>query len=193
MNVYRRLRNPGPGDPTGWQFVGTTCNPESLPGAPISPPAPTFAQIQNAFRNLPFAKPAVHIQPEGNKTLVNLPTFYEARWPAAGLSAGEDSDPITLLGWTIEFRIEAYSYTYRYGDGTSSPATKDLGGTYPDGSIRHTYTRAGTVPVKVDARLTGQVRINGQTWEPVNTVVDLAGEPITQLRVATATNRLVTQ
>lgn len=188
MSVYRRPASGG-----AWEFVGTTCNPETLPGAPAVPVAPTWAQIQTAFRNLPFGKPSVHIQPEGNKTLVNLPTYYEVRWPAAGLSAGEDSDPIMLLGWRIQFRIEAYSYTYRYGDGTSSAATKDVGGRYPNGSIVHIYTRAGTVPVKVDARLTGQVRINGQGWEPIDTVVDLADEPVTNLRVATATNRLVTR
>ena len=187
MEVYRRLKTGGP-----WQYMGTTCNPESIPGV-TAPPVPTFGQIQAAFRNLPFAKPTVDIQPKGDKTLVNLPTFYQVKWPSAGLSAGEDSDPITLLGWTIQFRIEAYSYTYRYGDGTSSPATKDLGGTYPEGGIRHTYTTAGTMPVKVDARLTGQVRINGQEWEPIDTVVDLAGEPVTDLTVATATNRLVTR
>lgn len=193
MNVYRRLKSPTAGQDGAWEFVGTTCNPETIPGAPAAPPAPTFGQIQNAFRNLPFAKPAVSIQPKGNKTLVNLPTFYQATWPAAGLAAGEDSEPITLLGWTIEFRIEAQSYTYRYGDGTGSAATKSLGGTYPNGSIRHSYTKPGRMPVKVDTRLTGQVRINGQTWEPINTVVDLQGEPVTQLTVATATNRLVTQ
>ena len=54
------------------------------------PPVPTIGQIREAFMALPFAKPEVSMQPVGNKTLVNLPTYYQAAWPeGAGLKPGD--------------------------------------------------------------------------------------------------------
>lgn len=189
LNVLARAK----GSDDAWKFYGTTCRADSVPGKPAPPPVPTFGQIQTAFRNLPFGKPSVHIQPEGNVTLVNLPTYYQIRWPANGLAAGDTSAPVQLLSWSVQFRISAYSYVYHYGDGSSSAPTVDLGGPYPSGKIRHTYAKAGTAPVRVDARLTGEFRVNGGAWAPIDTVADLQGEPVTTLTVRSATNRLVTR
>jgi hypothetical protein len=47
-------------------------------------------------RNTAFAKPAAHIQPEGNITLVTLPTYFAATWPQAGFQPGE-IDTVTLI------------------------------------------------------------------------------------------------
>ncbi|HEV7171873.1 MAG TPA: hypothetical protein VGN50_03165, partial [Pedococcus sp.] len=68
------------------------------------------------------------------------------------------------------------------------------GGVYPDGTIRHTFTRA--VPhalVSVDATLTGQFRANGGAWVDVDTVATLQNEPVTVLQVKEAPARLVTR
>ena len=44
-----------------------------------------------------FALPGVHVQPEGNVTLVNLPTYFEVRWPAQGVQPREIAT-VQLLG-----------------------------------------------------------------------------------------------
>lgn len=189
--LWQRPRNRG-----AWQFANEYCRLDALPAAVPRPPAvPSLGQLQTAFRQLPFAKPSVGIQPAGNLTLVNLPTFYRASWPAgAGLRPGDVSRPVQLLSWSVEFKIASQSYDFDYGDGTRSGPVTDAGGTYPDGAIRHTYTRrADAAQVRVDARLTGQFRANGGEWMDIDTIADLQGEPVTVLQVQEAKARLVTR
>ncbi|WP_148232255.1 hypothetical protein [Janibacter sp. HTCC2649] len=177
---------------TGWILMGDTCGTANLPAAaPAPPPVPTFGQIQTAFRALPFAQPTVNIQPEGDVTLVNLPTYFEAMWPTVGLEPGEISEKVQLLSWSIEFKIAPGTYNYDFGDDTRSGATKDTGGPYPEGKIRHTYTQMNSAAqVKVDAELTGWFRVNGGVWEPIDTVADLQNEPVVTLQVREAKARL---
>ncbi|NYF96921.1 hypothetical protein [Janibacter cremeus] len=156
------------------------------------PPVPTIAQIREAFMELPFAKPEVSMQPVGNQTLINLPTFYEASWPkGAGLKPGDVSKPVTLLSWTIEFKIASKDYRYDFGDDSTSEWTDSTGGVYPDGDITHTYETTGKRSVKVDARLVGQFRVNGGAWQNLGAVADLQDEPVAQLQVVGTKTRLV--
>lgn len=167
-------------------------NDPAIPRTPPPPPVPTIAQIRSAFLELPFAKPSVSMQPVGNKTLVGLPTYYQADWPDTDdLQPGDVSTPEKLLSWTIQFKITAKDYRYTYGDGSTSGWTSDTGGVYPDGGIRHTYTTTGTRSVKVDARLVGQYRVNGGAWQDLGATADLQDEPVTQLQVAGTRTRLV--
>lgn len=187
-----------------WQYATTSCGPPKavdLPetntpaaatapaaapaaAAPAPPPVPTFGQIQTAFRSLPFGKPSVAIQPKGRRTAKNLETFYAAEWrDQKGLQPGDISKPVKLLSWSVEFKVAAQDYRYSYGDGTTSGWTASTGGTYPDGDITHTYSETGDVRVKVDARLTGQYRVNGGTWQDIATVADLQDEPSYTLQV----------
>ncbi|WP_338751809.1 hypothetical protein [Janibacter alittae] len=156
------------------------------------PPVPTIAQIREAFLELPFAKPQVSMQPVGNRTLINLPTFYEASWPNdAGLTPGDVSTPVKLLSWTIQFKIAAKDYRYTFGEDSTSEWTASAGGVYPDGDITHTYETTGTRSVKVDARLVGQFRVNGGAWQDLGAVADLQDEPVAQLEVVGTKTRLV--
>lgn len=156
------------------------------------PPVPTIGQIREAFMELPFAKPEVSMQPVGQKTLVNLPTFYEAVWPeGSGLKPGDVSEPVQLLSWSIEFKIASKDYRYDFGDDSSSDWTKSTGGVYPDGDITHTYETTGRRQVKVDARLVGQYRVNGGAWQDLGAVADLQDEPVAQLEVLGTRTRLV--
>ncbi len=187
-----------------WQSSArASCGPPravTIPGAPGEPPrtvpvqpppVPTFAQIQTAFRELPFSKPSVSVQPKGNKTLKGLKTFYAATWPDdSGLQPGETSKPVKLLSWTIDFRVAAQDYRYDFGDGTTSEWTTSTGGTYPDGDVTHTYKNTGDMDVKVDARLTGQYRVNGGQWQDIATVADLQDEPVDTLEVLGTRTRL---
>nr|WP_257908275.1 hypothetical protein [Janibacter limosus] len=73
-------------------------NDPTIPRTPPPPPVPTIAQIRSAFLELPFAKPSVSMQPVGNKTLVGLPTYYQADWPDTDdLQPGDISDSVKLL------------------------------------------------------------------------------------------------
>jgi hypothetical protein len=179
-----------------WTLVRTMCGLQDLPpGVPPPPQVPTLGQIQTAFKELPFSKPTVSIQPAGNVTLVNLPTYYRATWPNdAGLQPGEISKPVQLLSWSVEFRISSRSYNFHYGDGNSSGPVTDAGGVYPDGTIRHTYDKPfDAAKVAVDSQLTGEYRANGGDWQDIASVADLQNEPVTTLEVKEAKARLVTR
>lgn len=194
----------------GWRYSGLSCGtPDSvaLPGQPKkggggagepvtvrvqAPPTPSFGQIQQAFRELPFSKPSPSIEPVGLRTLKNLPTYYAVTWPDDdGLQPGEVSKKVQLLSWTVEFKVAAQDYRYNYGDGSTSAWTSSTGGAYPDGDITHTYEHADMVDVSVDARLTGQYRVNGGEWRDIATTADLQDEPSSTLEVLGTKTRLV--
>ncbi len=186
---YVWFRRAGSGG--AWQFAGQTCSREALPPGEVPPAVPSMAQIQQAFAQLPFGKPTVSIQPVGGVTLVNLPTFYEIGWDGSGLEPGQVSAPVQLLSWSVEFQPLTQSFDVDFGDGTRSGPTTDIGGTYPDGSIRHSYLQpVSAADVRVDAVLTGRFRVNGGDWVDVGSVADLQDEPVTVLRVAEARARL---
>lgn len=186
LYVWRRLAGT-----SQWFFDGTSCGSPNLPNTVSAPPpVPTMGQIVSAFRELPFAKPTVNIQPEGDVTLVNLPTYFEAQWPTSGLRPGQVSKPVQLLSWSVEFKIDPASYNYSFGDGTQSGWTDDPGGPYPDGQVRHTYKDSGQGEVKVDATLTASYRVNGGEWIELDGVADLQDEPVTTITVREAKARL---
>lgn len=172
-------------DLRGGNEPATTAAPAAAQAAaPAPPPVPTVGQIQTAFRSLPFGKPGVVMQPKGQRTAKNLKTYYAADWDGQkGLQPGDISKPVQLLSWSIEFKVEAQDYRYAFGDGSTSGWTASTGGSYPDGDITHTYSETGDVQVKVDARLTGQYRVNGGAWQDIATVADLQDEPSFTLQV----------
>jgi hypothetical protein len=184
-----REREPLPG-PTGqWASVGFTCFPELVPGASNTL---TMAMIREAFHDTDFTVPTVNIQPEGDLTLVNLPTFFQAQFPESGFGPGEIDavDPARMLGHRVEVRPVLKSITYHLGDQVVGP-TKSLGGPYPNGDVRATYARPGIHAVRADIIYTGQFRVGGSDWFDIPGEVDLAGTPVT-LTVREAKSRLVT-
>jgi hypothetical protein len=191
--IFRReldaAGRPQPGPAGIWSPRGITCFPELVPGAgrPL-----TMAMIRDAFHDTDFAVPTVNIQPEGDVTLVNLPTFFEVKFPAAGYGPNEvdTPDPARLLGYHIEVRPRLKSITYHLGATTIGPTTS-LGGPHPSGDIRATYTRPGSHQVRADIVYTGQFRVGGSQWFDIPGDVDLQGTPVT-LTVREATSRLYT-
>ena len=148
--------------------------------------------IRDAFHDTDFAVPTVNIQPEGDVTLVNLPTFFEVTFPEAGFGPDEVDrpDPARLLGHRIEVRPRLKSVTYRLGERTVGP-TQDLGGPYPNGSVVQTYRRPGTYEVRADIVYTGQFRVGGSGWIDIPGEVALTGTPVT-LTVREARSHLYT-
>ena len=172
-----------------WTLIGTTCSPSLVPGVG---PQLTLEMIREAFHDTDFTVPTVNIQPEGDLTLVNLPTFFEAKFPESGYGPGEidEVDPARMLGHRVEVRPVLKSITYHLGDQTLGPTTS-LGGPYPNGDVRATYARPGTHEVRADIVYTGQFRVGGSDWFDIPGEVDLTGTAVT-LTVAEAKSRLVT-
>ncbi|EAQ00493.1 hypothetical protein JNB_09979 [Janibacter sp. HTCC2649] len=175
---------PAPGAQGQWHVWGVTCYPQLLPGNAL----PTMAQVLKAFREIDFAKGDVSIQPVGNVTLVNLPTYFAATWPQAGVGPDE-SDVTNLLGYRLEIQPLARSLTYVYGDGNSSGPTTSLGGPHPDGDIRWTYKRPGTMATRVDTFYGGRFRFGTGAWMTIPETVTVQGTPV-NLTVREAKARL---
>ena len=172
---------------TPWQVVGTTCHVDLVPGKPVL----GLAQILAAFHNTPWARPTVHIQPEGNVTLVTLPTYFAVAWPEAEFQPGE-ADTVTLLGQQVRIRPTLDHYLYVFGDGTTLGPTTSPGGSYPSGEIRHTYPQAGVYNTQVDITFGGEFSVAGGAWIPIPDTVDVTG-PVQPVTVKTAHAQLVTR
>jgi hypothetical protein len=194
VRLYRRELN-AKGLPISADWgtsIGTTCSPELVPGEPVL----GTGLILAAFHNTPFAKPAVHMQPEGNVTLVTLLTYFEVKWPTTEFKPGDtgfkpgDIDTVTLMGHQVQIRPTSESYTYRFGDGTVAGPTSSPGGRYPDGDITHTYTKAGAYNSQIDIVYGGEYRFGGSEWIPINDTVTITGSP-QLITVKTARARLV--
>jgi hypothetical protein len=185
--LYRREVQANGTASTGWQDFGITCFPELVPGKRGF----DIRQVRTAFRNTPFAKPIVHIQPEGNVTLVTLPTYFAVTWPKAGFQPGE-IDKATLLGSRIRIRPTLEGYTYFFGDYSSFGPTHSPGGPYPDGDITHAYPKAGTYKTRIDITYGGEYSVDSGPWLPINGTVTTHGSE-QLLSVKTARARLVTR
>lgn len=200
LDVCRAAGDPGPlsrimrrettdGSPSGgWSMVGRTCFPDDVPGG-ANRPALTLAMVRAEFAKTSFAKPTVTMQPAGNKTLVTLPAYFQAAWPDAGFGPGE-VHAVTLVGYPVRIRPVFQTNTFSYGDGASSGATTSMGGVYPNGDIKHTYTRPGTYRVSASTTYSGEFSVNGGPWMRIPGQVSVTG-PGQSLQVLTAKNRLV--
>ena len=106
----------------------------------------TMAMIRDAFHDTDFAVPTVNIQPEGDVTLVNLPTFFEVKFPEAGFGPDEvdTPDPARLLGYHIEVRPRLKSITYHLGPRRSARRRPWAGRTRTATSAPPTPARAPT-------------------------------------------------
>jgi hypothetical protein len=185
IRLYRRELDPNGASTSGWQLVGTTCLADLVPGRPVL----GLAQIMAAFHNTPWAKPTVHIQPEGNLTLVTLPTYFAVTWPEAGFQPGE-ADTVTLLGQQVQIRPTVDHYSYVFGDGTTLGPTTSPGGPYPSGEVTHAYPKAGVYNTRVDITFGGEFSLDGLAWITIPDTVTVPG-PLQPLTVKTAHARLV--
>jgi hypothetical protein len=170
--------------------LGTTCFPDLVPGKQVL----GMGLILAAFHNTAFAKPTVHIQPEGNVTLVTLATYFEVNWPDAGFQPDE-VDPVTLMGQQVLIRPTNVGFTYVFGDLTTSGPTLSPGGIYPDGDITHAYSKAGVYDSHIDITYGGEYSYGGSGWLPIldnggPATVDFPGSR-QLLTVKTARARLV--
>ena len=180
-HVYRRIR----GSDAAWTRMGWTCYPKLLPGLV------DYAKLADAFRETQFALPTLNIQPEGDVTLVRLPTYFEVKWPTKGFEPNEIDtlDPAKWFGMHIQVKPVLASVTYSLGDGRVLGPTASLGGPYPSGDIVAGYEGDGVVETRADVIYKGYVAIDDSEWIEIPGEVALSGTP-TNLTIKTATNRL---
>ncbi len=170
-----------------WQQVGSTCYG---PGAQAPPrPAVTVELVRSAFARTPFKRPVVVVQPPDGVTLIRLDTFFQASFPGAGYGMG-DIHTVTLLGRSVRIRVSSAGYRWDFGDGSPVLSTSSAGGPWPDGDVRHAYTRPGEYTIQAKAVYRGEYSVDGGSWSPVDSTVTLAA-PSVRLIVATAHNELL--
>ena len=122
-------------------------------------------------------------------TLVTLPVYFEANWPAKGYEPGE-VNTVTLLGYSVRIRPTLEQYDYKFGDGMHLGGTKNPGGPYPSGEVRHAYPDAGGYDTRVDVTYGGEFSVDGGPWTRIPDTVVVQGAT-TRLTVRTAKNQLV--
>ncbi|WKN47230.1 hypothetical protein [Nocardioides sp. Arc9.136] len=138
--------------------------------------------VAAAFRRLPLPPATLQVQPANGRTLVNFATnFWTER--------GELTRSVSLLGRRVDLRIWPTSYTWSFGDGTTS-TTSEPGAPYPDLQVTHDYRRAGRVAPSVDTTYAAEFSVDSGPWQPVSGTVTIPGAPV-GLRVLTATPTLV--
>lgn len=178
-----RTGRPVPG--AQWERIDYTCLSSLVPGATS---VLTMQMIFDEFHKTAFARPTASIQPVGLKTLVNLPTYFELKWPAAGFAPNE-VDTTTLVGRRVEIRPTFQNATYIFGDGQAVGPTSSHGGPHPTGDVIHTYRKAAVAPVQVNVTYGGQFRVDGGAWVTIPDTVTIEGTPV-NLTVAEAKARL---
>lgn len=155
----------------------------AAPGDQANPtPQLTPGMVAAAFRRLPLPPATLQVQPANGRTLVNFATnFWTER--------GELTRSVSLLGRRVDLRIWPTSYTWSFGDGTTS-TTSEPGAPYPDLQVTHDYRRAGRVAPSVDTTYAAEFSVDSGPWQPVSGTVTIPGAPV-GLRVLTATPTLV--
>jgi hypothetical protein len=191
MYVFTRLVATAEGPAGDWVNRGEVCVGA---GTAAAPALVTPAMVQAAFEHLPFTPAAASIQPVKGRTLVNLVTYYEARFPSVRVGGKASVGPgasarVRLLGHEVVIVPAARSYSYDFGDGQGSGSTSDAGGTWPTGGIRHTYLRAGQLSVRITTTYGGTYVIDGSEPIPLPGTVSIPGRAF-PLTVLSATNRL---
>lgn len=184
--VFRRLTVPKGKD--GWHNIGETCWPKLVPDA-TSKPELTVAMIRSAFIKTPFVKPQATMEPVGNRTLVNLPNYFTADFSGPGYGPDEVRT-VTLLGHKVQIKPVLKSNTFHFGDGSSLGPTESRGGGYPDGDVKHTYLKRGTVSASVTTVYGGQFAVDGGKFTDLPGSATITG-PAQPIQVLEATGRLV--
>lgn len=144
--------------------------------------------IIEQFHRTQFALPQAVMEPPGNRTLVNLPVYFELVWPEGGFEP-QEIDVTTLIGHEVRIRPTLVGATYYTGDGEQVGPTESLGGPYPEGDITHEYTSAGDVSPYISVEYGGEVSVDGGEWSTIPSTVTIDG-PETPLEIVESRNRL---
>lgn len=147
-------REPPSEQATPWeQLPGSYCLGPDDPGVPDYGRA--ISIVQSGFRNLPLPKADVQVAPTPT-SLVQVPTaFY------AGGQQSFSQTVTPIRGVTITVTAKPTSWTWRWGDGTSS--TVSTPGRPRDPLVSHVYTQARDHSADVVVSWSGSFTIAGST------------------------------
>jgi hypothetical protein len=131
----------------------------------ISTPTPQPPVTQSASLNdrlikaLPTA--GIAYQPE-YEPLVDVPVFMWTDLPTSFMTQ------VKIVGEIVDVALRP-SFTWSFGDGTFL-STTDVGGQFPDGKIKHTYSNPGTYLITLISTWNGTYTHNSQTRAITGTV-----------------------
>ena len=125
--------------------------------------------IIRQFKRINWPASKLVVQPPGGKTLVNFETnFFTPDHQAI-------DQTVTLANRSIEIRAVPTSYTFHFGDDTST-TTAQPGRPHPNLDVTHEYARTGSVVVSLDTTYTGEYRIGDGDWVAIPDTLTVTGE-----------------
>lgn len=167
-----------PGDPCSPDAATPTAATAAAAAGPAPLPQVTPGVALAALRRIGLPALQARTQPE-DKTLVNFATiFYTDPQPF--------TRTVTLLGRQVRMQATPSSFTWHYGDGTST-TTRTPGAPYPAKDVTHEYLDAhATVQTSVDVTYTATFQVAGGPEQAIPGSVTIAG-PTAPLRISEAT------
>lgn len=125
--------------------------------------------VLREFKRIAWPSSDLVVQPRGGRTLVNFDTnFYTPDHQSIDQS-------LTIAGQSVVIRAVPVSYTYYFGDDTST-TTASPGSPHPDLEITHQYARTGDVVVRVDTTYAGEYRIGEGEWTSIPDTLTVEGD-----------------
>ena len=136
---------------------------KALPKISTPTPQPPVAQTASLNDRLIKALPTAGIayQPE-YEPLVDVPVFMWTDLPTSFMTQ------VKIVGEIVDVALRP-SFTWSFGDGTFL-STTDVGGQFPDGKIKHTYSNPGTYLITLISTWNGTYTHNAQTRAITGTV-----------------------
>ena len=136
---------------------------KALPKISTPTPQPPVTQSASLNDRLIKALPTAGIayQPE-YEPLVDVPVFMWTDLPTSFMTQ------VKIVGEIVDVALRP-SFTWSFGDGTFL-STTDVGGQFPDGKIKHTYSNPGTYLITLISTWNGTYTHNAQTRAITGTV-----------------------
>lgn len=188
LNFQREL-DPVTGEPlSGWAYVGTSCIPfDAIPDEPGDPPS-LLALVVEEWRRVQIPAATINIVPPGGRTLINFDTIVYT-------DAGEIEFPVTILGRDVVIYAKPITYTWVFGDGTTT-TTSSPGVPYREGqpigsdAIVHQYREPGPVTLRVDIEYSAEFTVDAGPPQAIPGSAEVTGEAA-ELTVVEARSQLI--
>ncbi len=123
----------------------------SQPLPPVPSPGAAAQMMWRDQVKLPAPEP--YIAP--GKAITGLAAFLEIGGPRTRAQS------FNVFGYALTINATATSYDVDWGDGTWSRGLTSAGGPWPDGDVRHVYTKMGTYTVRVIEHWSGAWSVAG--------------------------------